>query len=146
MVLISSLKSYQVLRQWMKTRYPPRYMIMKFQNTREKESMLKNLLGRIKGQNVKEKEYRSMEFLYRSIGSWKTIEWCHQDTERKWSLTENAITRLSCKEEDRKKTFSDVEAHKKFSLSAPLFKKLLKHMSHETKGSKPRRRKTSRDR
>ena len=58
----------------MKARYPPRYMIMKFQNTREKESMLKKLLERIKGQNVNEKEYRSMEFLYRSIGSWKTIQ------------------------------------------------------------------------
>ena len=118
MVLISSLKSYQVLRQWMKTRYTPRYMIMKFQNTREKESMLKkkNLLERIKGQNVEEKDYRSMEFIYRSIGSLKTVEWYLQDTERKLSLTENAITRLSYKEDRKKDIFRHASTQKIFSL------------------------------
>ena len=40
----------------------------------ERKYAKKKLLERIKGQNVNEKEYRSMEFLYRSIGSWKIIQ------------------------------------------------------------------------
>ena len=47
--------------------------ISKYQGER-KYAKKKNLLERIKGQNVEEKDYRSMEFLYRSIGSWKTVE------------------------------------------------------------------------
>ena len=47
--------------------------IPKYQGERKyaKKKKKKTLLERIKGQNVKEKEFRSMEFLYRSIRSWK---------------------------------------------------------------------------